>query len=259
MKLRILGTSSAFPTKQRNQTANLLIYSGESFLFDCGEGTQRQIRIANENPQKISKIFISHWHGDHVLGIPGLLQSMGMNRRTTKLEIYGPPKSKEKITAIMKAFEGDKLSYKIEVHEIAPKKVKKILETNKYSISAVLLNHPLPCLGYAFEEKGRLRINTDYLKSVKVKTQHPELKKLTLGKDTKINGKKIKFKDATYLQPGKKFAVTIDTGLSPHIVELAKNANLFLCESTFSNKVKNSAEKGGHLTTKEAKTNTKVY
>ena len=252
MKLRILGTSSAFPTKTRNHTANLLIYSGESFLFDCGEGTQRQIRIANENPQKISKLFISHWHGDHVLGIPGLLQSMGMNRRTNRLEIYGPKGTEEKIKSIMKAFQGDKLSYRLDIKEIAPKKVKTIFENSKYKIQSVLLTHPIPCLGYSFEEQDTVRINTEYLKKLGVKTRHPDLKSLTQRKNAIIDGKKISWKRATYSKKGKKFAVTIDTSVCNQIVDLAKNATVFLCEATFSNKIKDSAVKGGHMTTKEA-------
>ncbi len=252
MKLRILGTSSAFPTRTRNHTANLLNYSGESLLFDCGEGTQRQLRISNENPQKITKIFISHWHGDHVLGLPGLLQSMGMNRRTSRLEIYGPVGTKKKLDAIMKAYESDRLSYRIDIFELKNKTVKTIFENEKYKINSVLLTHPIPCLGYAFEEKEKIRIDTSFLKELGVKTKHPSLRDLTLKKDIIIDGKKISWKKSTYIQSGKKFTVTIDTAYCDQIVDLAKNSNVFLCESTFSNKIKDSAEKGGHMTSKEA-------
>ena len=252
MKLRILGTSSAFPTRTRNHTANLLNYSGESLLFDCGEGTQRQLRISNENPQKITKIFISHWHGDHVLGLPGLLQSMGMNRRTSRLEIYGPIGTKKKLDAIMKAYESDRLSYRIDIKEIRPKKVVTIFENDKYRINSVLLTHTVPCLGYSFEEKEKVRIDTSILKDMGVKTKHPSLRDLTLKKNVTINGKKIDWKKVTYTQPGKKFSVAIDTSYCDQIVDLAKNSDVFLCEATFSNKIKDSAEKGGHMTTKEA-------
>jgi len=252
MKLRILGTSSAFPTKNRNQTAALFTYAGESFLFDCGEGTQRQIRIAKENPQKITKIFISHWHGDHVLGLPGLLMSMAMNQRKAPLEIYGPKGTGTKISAIMKAYEHEKLSYKLIVKELSNIKLKTICETDKYKIDALKLKHPIPCFGYSFQEKTRLRVNTDYLKAKGIPTQHPGLKRLQRGKDVTIDGKKISAKLATYARHGKKFAITIDTAYYSPIVELAKDSDVFVCEATFSNKVKSSAEKGGHMTTKEA-------
>jgi ribonuclease Z len=252
MKLKILGTSSAFPTKNRNQTAALFTYSGDSFLFDCGEGTQRQIRIARENPQKITKIFISHWHGDHVLGLPGLLMSMAMNQRKNPLEIYGPKGTEEKIKVIMKAYEHETTNYKLIIHELSNIKLKTICETDKYRINALKLKHPIPCFGFSFEEKTRLRIDTSYLKSKGIPTQHIGLKRLQRGKDVIIEGKKISAKKATYARHGKKFAITIDTAYYAPIIELAKDADLFVCESTFSNKIKSSAEKGGHMTTKEA-------
>ena len=97
MELVFLGTSSTFPTKERNHPAILLKHEKESILFDCGEGTQRQFRISGENPMRITKIFMSHWHGDHSLGIPGLLTSYGMNKREKPLTIFGPKGIKKSI------------------------------------------------------------------------------------------------------------------------------------------------------------------
>ena len=88
LKLTILGCHSATPRVKAHPTSQYLEINNRHFLIDCGEGTQRQIRIARENPQKITKIFISHWHGDHVFGLPGLLQTMILNGYNKKLEIY---------------------------------------------------------------------------------------------------------------------------------------------------------------------------
>tara|TARA_B100001287_G_C22681816_1_gene530890 strand:+ start:2823 stop:3731 length:909 start_codon:yes stop_codon:yes gene_type:complete len=252
MKIRVLGTSSAFPTKYRNHSANLIKYSGELLLFDCGEGTQRQIRIAKENPQKISSIFISHWHGDHSFGISGLMQSMGMNRRTKKLRIYGPVGTKEKINMLMKVFESDKLSYTVEVFDIDPKNVETIYENNLYKINAMKLVHTVDCIGFSFVEKDKIRINTDYLKSIGVPVMHPELKKLALEKNIEIDGKKINYKKSTYKELGKKVTIILDSSYDEKLVKLSKDSDLLICESTFSNKVKESAKKGGHMTSKEA-------
>jgi len=252
MKIRVLGTSSAFPTKYRNHSANLIKYSGELLLFDCGEGTQRQIRIAKENPQKISSIFISHWHGDHSFGISGLMQSMGMNRRTKKLRIYGPVGTKEKINMLMKVFESDKLSYTVEVFDIDPKNVETIYENNLYKINAMKLVHTVDCIGFSFVEKDKLRINTDYLKSIGVPVMHPELKKLALEKNIEIDGKKINYKKSTYKELGKKVTIILDSSYDEKLVKLSKDSDLLICECTFSNKVKESAKKGGHMTSKEA-------
>jgi len=252
MKIRVLGTSSAFPTKYRNHSANLIKYSGELLLFDCGEGTQRQIRIAKENPQKISSIFISHWHGDHSFGISGLMQSMGMNRRTKKLRIYGPVGTKEKINMLMKVFESDKLSYTVEVFDIDPKNVETIYENNLYKINAMKLVHTVDCIGFSFVEKDKIRINTDYLKSIGVPVMHPELKKLALEKNIEIDGKKINYKKSTYKELGKKVTIILDSSYDEKLVKLSKDSDLLICECTFSNKVKESAKKGGHMTSKEA-------
>ena len=89
MKIKFLGTSSMVPTKDRNHTSILLTYNAENILIDCGEGTQRQLKIANINPCKITKILLTHIHGDHTLGIPGLIQTLGANNYQKTLEIYG--------------------------------------------------------------------------------------------------------------------------------------------------------------------------
>jgi len=88
--ITFLGTSQAIPTARRNHTAILLQYKAENLLIDCGEGTQRQFRKARLNPCKITKLLITHWHGDHILGIPGLLQTLLLNQYNKTLEIYGP-------------------------------------------------------------------------------------------------------------------------------------------------------------------------
>src|SRR3989338_963217 len=90
IKINFLGTGSAIPTKRRNHPATLLSYKDENLLFDCGEGTQKQFRIAELNPCKITRLFISHWHGDHVFGLQGLLQTLMLNNYSKVLQVYGP-------------------------------------------------------------------------------------------------------------------------------------------------------------------------
>ena len=104
IKLTFLGTSSAVPTKSRNHPSILLQYKEQNLLFDCGEGTQRQFRKAKLNPCKLTKIFISHWHGDHILGLPGLLQTLALNGYNNVLEIYGPLGTKQKMKNLFDFF-----------------------------------------------------------------------------------------------------------------------------------------------------------
>jgi ribonuclease Z len=180
------------------------------------------------------------------------MQSMGMNRRTKKLRIYGPVGTKEKINMLMKVFESDKLSYTVEVFDIDPKNVETIYENNLYKINAMKLVHTVDCIGFSFVEKDKIRINTDYLKSIGVPVMHPELKKLALEKNIEIDGKKINYKKSTYKEFGKKVTIILDSSYDEKLVKLSKDSDLLICESTFSNKVKESAKKGGHMTSKEA-------
>ena len=104
IEIVLLGTGSAVPTAHRNHPAIWMKYKAEAMLFDCGEGTQRQFRKAKINPCKLTKLFITHWHGDHILGIPGLLQTLMLNNYPRTLEVYGPKGTKEYFGKIMDMF-----------------------------------------------------------------------------------------------------------------------------------------------------------
>ena len=104
IKLTFLGTADQIPSADRNHTAILLTYEGENMLVDCGEGTQRQFRKAGLNPCKITKILITHWHGDHVLGLPGLLSTLSLSGYNKKLYIYGPKGTKEYVREMLRVF-----------------------------------------------------------------------------------------------------------------------------------------------------------
>tara|TARA_Y100000310_G_C20699533_1_gene828427 strand:- start:3065 stop:3955 length:891 start_codon:yes stop_codon:yes gene_type:complete len=247
MKAIILGTSSALPTKDRNHTAVLLRYGGEGILFDCGEGTQRQLRIAGENPMKISKIFITHWHGDHVLGLAGLIDSMAMNQGKKELEIYGPKGTKERVKALMKVFNIHP-NYKLSVFDVS----KSIAaETEEYWVRAVKVEHSIPCLAYSWEQKPRIKIKMDYVSQFGL-SDHDKIEELRSGKNIKFNGKVISAKKATYSIPGKKMSYVMDTSLTDSIVKLVEKSNLLICESTFLNVLKAEASKRGHMTAKQA-------
>lgn len=250
MKIVFLGTSSTFPTKKRNHTAMLMKYGPESFLFDCGEGTQRQLRLANESPMRITKILITHWHGDHVLGIPGLFQSFVMNNRREPVEIYGPRDSKKIFWGIIKAF-GVRPDFKINVTEITASKPKQVAKGEGYQIFGIELKHRIPVVGFSFVEDSKIRINTNYTKKFGL-TKDPVLKKLQARKDIMWRGKKIKASAATYVVKGKKLTIVMDSEPIDKIVTLAKDSDLFICEGTFSNKIKDKAAERGHMTVKDA-------
>jgi len=247
MQITILGTSCAVPTKERNNSSFLLEYKGEGILFDCSENVQRQLRIAGVKPTKVTKILISHWHGDHVFGLPGLIYTLGMKEYSKTLRIYGPKGSK-KYFANMLNSSAEEVRIKIEVKEIGEGE---FYEGKWYRLEASKLEHRSPALGFAFIEKDRRRINVRYVKKLGI-PEGPLLGKLQEGKNIKFKGRTVSVKQATYIVKGKKIAYVADTLPCKGAYEIAKDADLLVAAATFASNEKDKAEKYMHLTAKES-------
>lgn len=248
MKINIvfLGTGSSIPTAKRNHPGILLQYGAEQILIDCGEGIQRQFRIEGLNPCNITRILITHWHGDHVLGIPGLLQTLVHNNYNKKLFIYGPRGTKKYMEVMMQMFIfHGRLDIKIEEVE------GRFLDARDFYIDAAPMKHNIEANAYAFVEKDKLRIKKDVLKKKKI-SNSPELKSLLLGKDAKIGSIILKAKESTYLQKGKKIAIVLDTLMNENAIKIAKDSSLLICESSFSKDEEDKAEEYFHLTAEQA-------
>ncbi len=251
MGITILGTSEATPTARRSQLAMLLKYNKENILIDCGEGTQRQFKIAKLNFLKITRILISHWHGDHVFGLPGLLQTFALNNYNKTLKIYGPRGTKHFVKLLLKTFVF-KEKVKTEIHEI--NKNGKIIDSKDFYIEAYKMQHTTPCLAYRFVEKDKRKININFIKKHKIKPG-PILGKLQQGKSITFNGKKITAKQATKIKKGKKISFIIDTLINKNCIKAAKEADILISESTFlDSKHSNKAKERKHLTAKQAAT-----
>ncbi len=250
MEVVILGTSSMVPTKERNPSSVFISYKGDGILFDCAEGTQRQMELAGISRQKVKLILISHWHGDHVGGLIGLLHTIGNKEKGTSVEIYGPAGTKNYMQHLLKSCFFD-VRLQLNVHEMKPKKVDKFFETENYELYCCQLNHSVPCLGYSFVEKERRNIDTAYLKKHKVK-EGPHLEKLKQGKDILYEGKKIKAEEATYVVLGKKVAYVMDTAFTSIASKLAKDADVLICEATYHSSLKEKAEQYKHMTAEES-------
>lgn len=248
MKIPItfLGTSQAIPTTKRNHTAILLKYKEETILIDCGEGTQRQFRKAKINPCKTTRILITHWHGDHILGLPGLLQTLALNNYNKTLKIYGPKGTIKFVELMQKIFIfQDKL--KIETQEVTGK----FIETKDFYIQAISLDHGPACNAYAFIEKDKLRINKEKLIKLNIPSS-PLIGELQKGKDIKINNKTIKAKNLTYKEKGKKITIILDTQLTENCYNIAENSDLLISEATYTNQDENLAKEKKHLTATQA-------
>jgi len=242
-----IGTSSMVPTKERNQSSVLISYKNNGILIDCGEGTQRQLKIGGIALTKITKILISHWHGDHTLGLPGLIQSMSASNYNKTLEIYGPKGTKKHFNAMFKAFVFDK-KMNIDIKEI---KEGKFFENSDFILEAARLDHGIETLGYNFIDKDRRKIDIKKIKKLGV-PEGPLLGKLQDNKSIDWRGKKITPKETTYLVRGKKITIIADTILCDSCYKLAKDADLLICESTYSSKLEGKGEEYGHMTAKQA-------
>src|SRR3989344_2456074 len=247
MEIIFLGTSSMMPTEDRNHSAILLLYKNEGILVDCGESTQRQLRIAKIPITKVTKVLITHWHGDHVLGLPGLIQSLEKHQYNNTLEIYGPRGSKKYFKNMFRGF-----AYKIDI-KYKLKEVNKILffENNDFVLEALKMDHVIPCLGYSFIEKDKRKIDIDYLKKFGLKS-HPILKQLQQGKDITWKNHKIKVSLATKIKKGKKITFITDTRACKNILKLAKNSDVMITEATYRGDMEEKARLYKHLTTKQA-------
>jgi len=248
MELTFLGTSAAIPSKKRNHTAIALKAFGEVFLFDCGEGTQRQMAKAKVSPMKIKKIFISHLHGDHILGLPGMIQTLAFRGRTEPLHIFGPPGTKKMLEAAIKLGYFS-LNFDIYVHEIG---AGKIIEKEEYLITCAETEHTVPNLAYCFEEKKKPRFLRDKAIELGLKPG-PAFGKLHRGIPIRLGDKIIK-PEQVLGKPRKGIKITYsgDTRPSQKLVELAKESHILIHEATFEAGKEDKASETGHSTASEA-------
>lgn len=246
IKIHFLGTADAIPSERRNHLAVLLNYEGENILFDCGEGTQRQIRKAKLNPCKITKILISHWHGDHVLGLAGLLSTLSLSGYNKTLNIYGPKGFKRNFEDMIRLFHFEK-TYKINVEEV----LGRFFENEDFYLEAAPVDHTISCNSYNFIKKATIRIDKAKLKKYKIK-EGPHLKEIKKGKDITYEGKKYKAKDLIFEDKGKKVSFIVDTKYKKELYEFAKEADLVIAESTFSAELEKEAQEKMHLTSQQA-------
>lgn len=246
IKVTFLGTADLIPSASRSHTAILLTYNGENILVDCGEGTQRQFRKARLNPCKITKILITHWHGDHILGIPGLLQTLAMSGYNKKLAIYGPKGTNHFMKEMFKTFVfTGKINF--EVKEVSGK----FFDNPDFYIEARTMKHGIPCNSYCFVKKGRVRIDKEKLARSGL-PHGPLLQRLKNRKDVVYKGKKYKAKNLTFRDSDKKICFVLDTAVNKNIVPFVKDSDLLISESSFETKLKERARERHHMSASDA-------
>ncbi len=247
MEITFLGTSSMTPTKDRNQSSVLITYEGEGILIDCGEGTQRQFKQKGISLTKITKILITHWHGDHVFGLPGIISTLGSSEYTKTLEIYGPLGTQQYFKSLLQSFIFDK-RIELVIKEITECR---FFENKKFYLEAYALEHNIPTLGYSFIEKDEKRIDIKKTKQLGI-PEGPLLGQLQDGQSINFKGKQIKPEDATYIKKGRKISIIADTSPCKNAVDLARNADLLICESTYCTKLEEKGEEYNHMSSRQA-------
>ncbi len=253
MKLTILGCHSATPHENKNPTAQLLDIKGHRFLIDCGEGTQVQLRKAKVSFVHIKHIFISHLHGDHFYGLPGLVSSFRLLGREAPLHIYGPKGIKEALTLLLK-LANSWTNYPLHFHELESDVSECVFEDDSVTVHTIPLKHRVYTNGFLFAEKeGLRRINTTATTEIGV--DKSQFRLLQLGQDVVVDGKMIQNLELTFdPHPAKKYAYCSDTAYHPEIVSIIKGADWLYHEATFLQQHEQLAQQTQHSTAKEAAT-----
>ncbi|MFT3678950.1 MAG: ribonuclease Z [Ferruginibacter sp.] len=252
LALTILGNNSAIPAYDRHPTAQVLQMQDESFLIDCGEGTQMQMARYKVRSSKINHIFISHLHGDHYYGLAGLLTSMSLLNRTNDLHIHAPAALGEIITMQFKLAEVC-LSYNLHFHPIREEGL--IFENEKLTVHAFPLQHRIECWGFLFKEKKNPRkIDVDKVKVHNIPPAYFDL--LHKGEDyiaedgTVITNEEL----TTKAVPPKSYAYCTDTIYDESLIEKIKGADLLYHETTYLHAEEVKAMERFHSTSKQAAT-----
>lgn len=253
MQVVFLGTGAGMPSKQRNTSAlalKLLEERGTVWLFDCGEAVQHQILRTSIKPRKIEKIFITHMHGDHLFGLPGLLGSRSFQGGEEPLHLYGPKELKDYVEMTLR-LSRTHLTYSIHFHEVTEGI---IFEDDTMKVEAGLLEHVIPTYGFRIEQKALLpKLDIDKARELGV-PKGPLLAKLKAGETVELpDGRLVKSGEVTEAAE-EGFTVTIlgDTRLCKKSEQLSKEADLVVHEATFDGETKKLAKEYGHSTTLDA-------
>ena len=244
-----LGTGGSVPNKFRNLPSVLVRRGPEVFLFDCGEGTQRQFLQARAGINRKMRIFISHLHGDHVFGLPGMLHSLSFMGRTQELEIIGPKGIIQLVTSINRVV---KLynRFPIRIREV---KAGQVIQDTEYKLRVAAAMHSVPCLAYSLEEKPRPgRFNATKAKELGI-PEGPLWKRLQSGLSVTVGGRRI---DSKLLvgppRRGVKLTYAVDTRPCAQVVKLASRSDLLIHDSCFAESAAGKANEYGHSTATEA-------
>jgi ribonuclease Z len=256
-ELVVLGTASQVPTRYRNHNAYLLRWDGEGVMFDPGEGTQRQLIHAGISSTDISKICITHFHGDHCLGLAGLSQLLSLDGCPHPVDVFFPSSGEKFYQRLRRAsIYHDRAE--VHGHPIREASAAEQLLTvwsgdvggKGLSIQALALDHGVPTLGYRIEERSGWTLLPDKLAAAGLRG--PMIKQLQQQGEIEIEGRRITLADVGVPRRGQVVAFVMDTRLCDNAYELARDADMLICESTYLEEDAERARDNGHMTARQA-------
>jgi len=233
--ITFLGTVSGVPSVKRNHPAIALEYFTDYrdvLLFDCGEGTQKQLMKSGISFMQINKIFISHWHADHFAGLIPLIQTMNLENRRKELTIYGPEAERFVSDIVDLGYFGLRFPVKAVDVPFEGSEISLVDKTEDYEILSIPVFHSVPTVAFCFKEKDKWNINEDKLKKMGIK-RGPWLKKLKRDGKLDWKGKIIKIEDVGRVKGGLKVVYTGDTKPCKNIIKISKEADLLIHDGTF--------------------------
>jgi ribonuclease Z len=249
LDLVFLGTSGSMPTGQRAPAAMLLRRGGERLLFDCAEGTQRQLLRSSVGLIELREVFLTHYHADHYLGLPGMLKTFALRGREVPITIYGPPGLRDLFGALRRIF--GRLTYTVELKELRPGDE---LIREDYRLQAFAVAHGVSAVGYALVEDarpGRFDVQAADALGVPSGPERGALQRgesVTLADGTTITPDKV----LGPARPGRKVVISGDGGPSESVIEAARNADVLVHEATFCEDERERARETQHSTALEA-------
>jgi len=250
-EVHILGSNSAAPAHGRHHTSQVLKIQDLQIMIDCGEAAQIQMKKYGLRKNRLSHIFISHLHGDHFLGLMGLLSTMHLNGRKTDLYLYGPVGLSEIISLQLK-YANTRLSYPIHFQELRGDRSELILDHPKITVRTIPLQHRIPCTGFLIKEKPKpKRLRKEKVSELSVR----DINILKKGEDVMDESGQLKLRNSDYTLPAKRsrsYAYCSDTKYNEEIIPLVKEVDLLYHEGTFLHENLERAEATFHTTVKQA-------
>ena len=251
-RVHILGCGSAKPSLRHNASSQLVEIRGKIMMVDCAEGTQMQLYRTHLSFTKISCVFISHLHGDHCLGLVGMISTFGLLGRTAPLHVYGPEPLGELLDVQLKVF-APGLEYDVIYHPVNTKLHQVIYEDRSLTVMSIPLKHRMPCSGYLFTEKPTLpHIRRDMIDCYEI--PYSQINNIKNGADwVSPDGDVVRNEQLVLpADPARSYAYCSDTAYLPHLHEMIPQVNLLYHESTYTSDRQNHAEKYMHSTAKQA-------